>query len=302
MNIFEITIQRRDGDQAPVVVEYRQSGGLPVRNKGRLELAEEDRQLYLTEEVFNAQVTPLDYGRTLGKALFRDDVRSAFDRALSQAGDRLHVLLFVEDETLSAWHWERLCAPVDGDWDFLSLNQRTPFSLYLPSVTDRRFPPIGRRDLRGLIIAASPADLGGPGLKTFDVARAVAGVRKGLGDIPHAVLADTAAVPDAVGPPTLDALAERITAEPVTLLHFICHGRVDETGRRSSTWPTSKTGAPVSASQAHRAPAAAGGRAGACPDSPSSPPARAPRPKRRRRWAGWASAWCATWACRQWWP
>ena len=56
------------------------------------------------------------------------------------------------------------------------------------------------------------------------------GVRKALGDIPHIVLADPAAVPDAAGPPTLDALAERITAEPITLLHFICHGRVAEGG------------------------------------------------------------------------
>ena len=117
MNVFEITIQRRAGDQAPVVVEYRQSGGLPVRNEGRLEL---------TEEVLNAQVTPLDYGRALGKALFRDDVRDAFARALAQAGERLHVLLFVEDETLTAWHWERLAAPLDGDWDFLSSTSAPP--------------------------------------------------------------------------------------------------------------------------------------------------------------------------------
>ena len=222
MNIFEITIQRRSGDHTPVVVEYRQSGGLPVRNEGRLEL---------TEEILNAQVTPLDYGRALGKALFRDDVRDAFARALAQAGERLHVLLFVEDDKLTAWHWERLAAPIDAEWDFLSLNQRTPFSLYLPSVTDRRFPPIGRRDLRALIIAASPADLEKHyGLPAFDVARAVAGVCVALGDIPHSVLADAAAVPDAVGPPTLDALAERITAEPITMLHFICHGRVTNAG------------------------------------------------------------------------
>ena len=180
MNILEITIQRRAGQVAPVVAEYRQSSGLPVRNEGRLELAAEDLLVH---------GTPLDYGRTLGKALFRDDVRDAFARALAQAGERLHVLLFVEDETLTAWHWERLCAPLDGSWDFLSLNQRTPFSLYLPSVTDRRFPPIGRRDLRALIIAASPADLEQRfGLKQFDVVSAVAGVRAGLGDMPHACL------------------------------------------------------------------------------------------------------------------
>lgn len=222
MNIFEITVQRRTGDDTPVVVEYRQSGGLPVRNEGRLDLA---------AETLNAQVSALDYGRTLGKALFQDDVRDAFARALTQADDRLHVLLTVEDATLTAWRWERLAAPMDGGWDFLSLNQRTPFSLYLPSVTDRRFPPIGRRDLRALILAASPADLEKRfGLKAFDVARAVAGVRTGLGDIPHTVLADAALVADAVGPPILDALVAQITAAPITLLHLVCHGTVTDAG------------------------------------------------------------------------
>lgn len=242
VNIFEITVQRRTGDRVPVVVEHRQSGGLPVRNEGRLELV---------EEVLRAKVTPLDYGRALGQALFRDDVRDAFGRGLAHAGDRLHVLLFVEDEELSSWHWERLCAPLDGVWDFLSLNQRTPFSLYLPSITDRRFPPIGRRDLRALIVAASPADLEQRyGLKDFDVGKVVAGVRAGLGEIPHAVLADVAAVPDAVGPPTLDALAERLTAEPITLLHFVCHGRTVDKGETVIYLADAENrAAPVSASQ-----------------------------------------------------
>jgi hypothetical protein len=51
-----------------------------------------------------------------------------------------------------------------------------------------------------------------------------------IADISHAVLADVTAVPDAVGPPTLDALAERITAKPFTLLHFVCHGALTKAG------------------------------------------------------------------------
>lgn len=222
MDICQITIQRRVGEQTPIVVESSQDGDLPVRNEGHLDLS---------EETLIAQVTPLDYGRILGQALFRDDVRAAFVRALARAGERLHVLLFVEDVPLSRWHWERLCVQIDGAWNFLVLNQRTPFSLFLPSGTDRRFPLIGRRDLRALVIAASPTDLENRfGLHSFDVARAVAGVRKSLGDIPHTILADTMAVPDAVGPPTLDALAERITTEPVTLLHVVCHGQLTTEG------------------------------------------------------------------------
>ena len=55
-----------------------------------------------------------------------------------------------------------LCAPLDGKWDLLALDQRVPFSLYLPSLADRRFPPIGRRDLRALILEANPAELSRP--------------------------------------------------------------------------------------------------------------------------------------------
>ena len=34
-------------------------------------------------------------------------------------------------------------------------------------------------------------------------------------------------VEGAVGPPTLDALCARLTQEPYTLLHVICHGQLD---------------------------------------------------------------------------
>jgi hypothetical protein len=44
------------------------------------------------------------------------------------------VLVSVESEELKTLRWEWLCGPVDGDaWDFLSLDQRVRFSLYLPS-------------------------------------------------------------------------------------------------------------------------------------------------------------------------
>ena len=88
----------------------------------------------------------------MGRALFGDKVLFAFAQALPKGDDRLHVLLFVEDADLKGLRWERLCAPLGDGWDFLALNQRVPFSLYLPSTTDQRFPPIGRSDrcqLRG---------------------------------------------------------------------------------------------------------------------------------------------------------
>src|SRR5215471_2796785 len=141
MNTFEITVQRKSGNTWPIVVEQSAAGVfLPVRNEGVLQadLAEFQAQL-------DSQTSAREYGTLLGQALFRDEVRDAFVQALAKSDARLHVLLFIEAAELKGLRWERLCAPVDGDWDFLALNQRLPFSLYLPSKTDRRFPPIGRR-------------------------------------------------------------------------------------------------------------------------------------------------------------
>jgi hypothetical protein len=214
MNVFEITIQRKAYGHWPVVVEQSQAGTfLPIRNEGRLTLDESE---------LLSQPTPRDYGTELGKALFHDEVRDAFARARAESQDDLHLLLFVEDEELKVLHWERLCAPLDGGWKFLALDQRVLFALYLPAVTDRRFPPFGRRDLRALILVANPQGLEDYGLAPFDDAATVAGLQAAFGEeIPCDVLAD---VPEAVGPPTLDALAEQLTAERYTLLHVVAHG------------------------------------------------------------------------------
>lgn len=218
---LEITIQRRAGDGWPVVVEEsRPDIFLPVQNQGLLQL-DGDAEAGLLE----VEDDPREYGTRLGKALFRDQVSEAFVRAAARSQDYLRVLLFVEAEDLRTLRWERLCAPQNGGWDFLSLDQRHPFSLYIPSLTDRRFPPIGRRDLRALVVAASPAGIEQYKLEPFDVRAAVESVRTGLGTIPGDVLAPLD-VEGSVGPPTLDQLCERITAGAYTLLHVVCHGQV----------------------------------------------------------------------------
>src|SRR5262245_3103471 len=125
MDAFEITIQRQAGDSWPVVVEQRTSGAfLPVRAEGRLRIDE--------EELRADALDPRAYGARLGQALFADGVRDAFVQALAKSPDRLRILLFVEDPALRHLRWERLCAPLDGGWPLLALNQRLPFSHYLP--------------------------------------------------------------------------------------------------------------------------------------------------------------------------
>src|SRR5215207_7050492 len=227
MSTFEITIERKSGDRWPVVVERTSPGAsLRLRAEGTLLIGPESEQALLA-----TAIGPEAYGTVLGQALFRDQVRDALARARAETSDddRLRVLLTVEDEGLRPLRWERLCAPFDGGWDLLALNHEVPFSLYLPSITDRRFPPIGRRDLRALIVAASPAGLDQYRLVPFDVTVAVAGVRDALGDIPTDVLATDATAIEmdgTVGPATLDAIAEQITAGTYTLLHLVGHGSV----------------------------------------------------------------------------
>ena len=229
MSTFEIRIDRKEEDGWPIVVERTTPGeAYRLRAEGMLRLGPEAEQALLTPDL-------KAYGTVLGEALFRDQIRDAFTQARAKAtgDDRLRVLLTVEDEDLRHLRWERLCAPFDGAWDLLALNQEVPFSLYLPSTRDRRFGAIGRRDLRVLIVAASPSNLTRYQLAPFDVAAAVASVQTALGDIPSDVLAtgeNASTIAEVAGPATLDAIADRITAGAYTLLHVVGHGSVARDG------------------------------------------------------------------------
>ncbi len=310
MSTFEITIERKTDGGWPVVVARTSPGTvLRLRAEGMLLLGPETDGALLA-----AAIEPRAYGEILGQALFRDEIRDAFTRARAETADddRLRVLLTVEDETLRSHRWERLAAPLDGGWDLLALNQEVPFSLYLPSITDRRFPPLARHHLKALIVAASPHNLAEYRLAPFAVPAAVTGVRAALGEIESDVLASgegADGIPGLVGPATLDALSERITAGGYTLLHIVGHGSVADGGDGQSQGETRL----YLAEQDGTVDAVAGTRLlerldrlsprQGFPPSPFSPPARAPAPppKRPGRSAGWRNASCASWVCRRWW-
>jgi WD40 repeat protein/energy-coupling factor transporter ATP-binding protein EcfA2 len=236
---FEITIQSKSGVSSwPIVVRCKQPDGLSIHSKETLELSQEDLNK-LTQQQENEK----EYGILLGKALFRGSVRETFVRALSKSSQdcRLRILLSIEaadNDEVKTLHWERLCAPIDadGDWHLLARNQRVPFSLYIPTIIDRRFPPIGRRDLRALVLVASPSNIGKYQLAPFDVEAALSGVKEALGDIPYEVLANDVA--GAIGPPTLQELSKQLTnaKKPYTLLHFISHGKLMAQGETALYW------------------------------------------------------------------
>lgn len=241
MNIFEITIQRKYQDSWLVVVEHNKPNELPSRSEGRLKLKPNNDGIFdeLEELVWNPTT---EYGEMLGKALFYDELRDAFATALATIPyndipnsdhnqNCLHILLHIEAEELKKLRWEKLCAPLNGGyWDYLLLNQKTPLSLYIPSTTNKSFPPIGRRDLQVLVVAASPEALGRYHLAPFDIQATVSSIKASLGDIPCDVLAT---VDDAVGLPTFANLMQCLANNEkyYTVLHLICHGKLLENGK-----------------------------------------------------------------------
>ena len=230
MDTLELTLQHQRAGTWPVVAELSRPGELARRCEGRLVLPPgcadlEGFAVALTERLDR----PRDYGTLLGEALFQGAIRDAFVAARSGAGaGGLRVLLVIEDPELRPLRWERLCAPDGtGGWDFLALDQSTPYSRYLPSLTDRRFPAIGRRDLRALVVLADPPPDNPYGLAPFEAGPTAEAIATALGEIPHDRLGP---LPGALGPASLDALTERITTGGYTLLHLLAHGAVRPDG------------------------------------------------------------------------
>ena len=222
MTVLEITVQRRLGNTWPVVLDRSQADELPFRAEGELDISA--GLIQWKEQLFPLGQDPAAYGTLLGKALFRDAIRDAFVTARNESAGDLRTLLVIEDDDLKPLHWERLCAPIrsGGKWGLLGTDQRSIFSLYLPSLADRRFPAIGRRDLRALVLVANPPEGNQYSLDRFDEPITVATIRAALGDLPHDLLAT---VPEAIGRPTLDELVTRITGGNYTLLHIVAHGQ-----------------------------------------------------------------------------
>ncbi len=243
MNVFEfeITIQSKSGDSSwPIVVRCKQPDGLTIHSKETLQLSQED-----LDKLTQQQENEREYGTHLGKALFRGAVYDTFVRALSKSSQDslLRILLSIEaadNDPIKTLHWERLCAPIDADgsWHLLARDQRVPFSLYIPTIIDRRFPPIGRRDLRALVLVASPSNIGKFQLAPFDVEAVLSGVKEALGEIPYEILANDVA--GALGPPTLQELSKQLTnaKKPYTLLHFVAHGKLLDNGETVLYWAT----------------------------------------------------------------
>jgi hypothetical protein len=208
---FELTVHSTTAEgEHWLVAEWTRPGGLPIRR---------GRSLRIDHARLAAEPDPKRYGAALGRMVFADGVRELFAQArVDASGFRL--LLAVEAKALQSLRWERLAGPFDDDeWEHLG--QRAPFSLHLASGSDRRFPPFGRKDLRALVVLASPAPDNGYHLEPFDEEQALRAVLSGLGEVPTLVLGKH---PRAEGRPTLSEIGKQLVSERYTLLHIVCHG------------------------------------------------------------------------------
>lgn len=209
---LRIEISHRHGEGWPVSITEEMADGAARQVEGRL---------VLDLQQLAAQPDPLAYGIFLGQTLFSGALLDAFARAQARNPASLSVALQVDDPALREVHWGRLCAPFERGWDLLRFDQRTPFWLHVPSPAEHPAAPMRRRDLRALILVASPAGLADYRLDPFDGGAAVLQVRRALDPIPADVLADS---PDALGQPSLENLCAQLTARQYAIVHIVCHG------------------------------------------------------------------------------
>ena len=227
--MYTITLTvRQVGLDLRVVAETSEpglTGGVRVEEALALDPANLPDEFALTAEDLR------QYGQVIGEAVFHGEIVSTFERIQARAdadGQLLHVLLSVEVERLRAVRWERLCARLGKGWKFLRLQQRTPFSIHLPSEIDKRYPTTSRVELKALVVVANLGPGDPYGLKEFQAGPVVESIRKALGkEIPCTVLASDAGeqLPGADGLPTLGELSRCLTADRFPILHIVCHGK-----------------------------------------------------------------------------
>ncbi|OQY35727.1 MAG: hypothetical protein B6I38_01345 [Anaerolineaceae bacterium 4572_5.1] len=233
MNTFEIRIQHqpKDKDYFPIIVEHTRSDiQSPIETRGEFHYDQT-----LQRQLKKLAISPQEYGQALGEALFSGAIRDLFVEARSSG---LRISLSVESPELKSLHWERLAAPLPNQkWGVLARNQNFPFSIHLASASGQTYPPIGKYDLKALILVANPTDLNDEhGLARFDDISIVQNMRTELEALIGAENINVlAAVDGADALPTVDNLLEFLTATHYPILHIVAHGQFIKSKSLSDT-------------------------------------------------------------------
>jgi Tfp pilus assembly protein PilF len=165
---------------------------------------------------------PLDAGKELFRALFRDEVSSLFHACVGSLRGRsqgLRIELAIdprrpESAFLQSLPWELLCRPETED--FLGLSRRTPVVRSLEAHRERR-PAIARpKRLRILAVAANPTD--GPPLAVERERANLEAAWKGQERKVEIVVLQRGGV---------EEIRQALLAAPFHILHFMGHGSFD---------------------------------------------------------------------------
>jgi len=167
---------------------------------------------------------PAAYGRALGQALFAAEaVGDAFREtvaAVEAQNGALRVRLRIDPPELHGLGWERILAPIDGQWLPLGAAAATPLSRFVLGERWERPAPVTARPLRVLTVIAAPVDLDDYGLDTL-LPEERAALRATFAGLPEVVV--TTLESGTSAPPTLNALRAAL-AEGHSLVHVLCHG------------------------------------------------------------------------------
>jgi hypothetical protein len=157
----------------------------------------------------------------LGKAVFRDAVAELFVTALSHANHTLNVRLLLEDRTLNNLAWHTLCAPIDGSWQPLALQQGLTYLRLIASQSTRHFAVPSSERPSVLMVAASPSDIQQHGFAPFPGETFAQELIAALQAANVTVLASRGAQPA-----SLESLTAALRETPYAIVHVICHGRM----------------------------------------------------------------------------
>lgn len=218
---------------------------LPTHTQGKFNtklISEIHKSLHFTDK---------EYGLILGKTIFSDSIKDLFISAygISKIEDNLlNTFITVNEKSLLTVHWERLHAPFDGEWDFLILNRRTPFSILVPTEIQWKLRSIKADEISSLALVAGPEDLlEYYKLPFFDIKATLDNITNSLGKLNCDTLSRES---ESLGPPTLDELCHQLGKKHYSILHITCHGTYNkENGDTILFFPKNNQGKPVSAKE-----------------------------------------------------
>lgn len=175
------------------------------------------------ERTADPLLEPDEYGRALTKSLFADtDVRDSFLEAITAARYtmtflRIRLELYEAPE-LEAIHWELLRDPRSDEAifaDALLMLSRYPVSDELLKVV----LPV-KRDLRALVMIASPKNLDPKRFARIDVTNELRSVQESLGELSNRI----DVLPNDVEHATFRRLNEWLQKGHFHILYLLCHG------------------------------------------------------------------------------